>query len=270
MGLASRLGKRVLLGTFPRAFWRYEEWRIGGLHEQEIGLVPILCDRSKLSLDIGANFGMYTNYVLPCSDGCVAFEPLPHLAALLRRGSFMAGGRLRVEQVALSDRSGVTQIRMPVSKVGYSTIEPANDLTGKFERSIEVRNFDVQTRSLDEYRFENVGFIKIDVEGHEGNVLKGGAATITASKPALLVEVEERHKPGAVQFVNDFLDRLGYECYFLREGLLAPFAEFALETHQNESLPRQYVRNFIFVQGPARERLQRFCREHGPLPMRQR
>ena len=47
--------------------------------------------------------------------------------------------------------------------------------------------------NIDLERFSNVGFIKIDVEGHEHAVLEGATKTIKRNMPNLLVEMEEKH-----------------------------------------------------------------------------
>ena len=54
--------------------------------------------------------------------------------------------------------------------------------------------YDVVTKKLDNFNFTNkISFIKIDVEGHEIEVIEGGKLMIKKNKPVLLVEIEERH-----------------------------------------------------------------------------
>ena len=48
-------------------------------------------------------------------------------------------------------------------------------------------------RRLDDLALGDVGFVKIDVEGHELAVLRGAAETLQRNRPPLLVEAEERH-----------------------------------------------------------------------------
>ena len=58
----------------------------------------------------------------------------------------------------------------------------------------EFRSFYVNVKKLDNLQFENpISFIKIDVEGHEMEVIEGAIETITKNKPILLVEIEEIH-----------------------------------------------------------------------------
>jgi FkbM family methyltransferase len=263
--------RRGLIQLRPELYWRYYEWR-RGLPEPELAVLPALCRRDALSLDIGANLGLYTCALLECSSGCVAFEPLPAMARLLRRSFRRARDRFRLEQVALSDAVGKAELRAPRGTLGNSTIEPENLLRGPGNAS-GVTVHEVETRCLDDYALENVAFIKIDVEGHEERVLRGGRKTLERHRPSLVVEIEERHKPGSVAAVRGLLGELGYEGFFLDEGRLRPFDELDLGAHQDERVPERYIRNFIFPAEGARERLEEALshqperRRHSPTRM---
>ena len=76
--------------------------------------------------------------------------------------------------------------------------------------------------------------------------------TLRASRPTLLIEIEERHNPGALQRVTALLGGLGYGGWFLDEGRMRPIGEFDLKRDQNSEhvglrgrLGR-YLNNFLF------------------------
>ena len=74
----------------------------------------------------------------------------------------------------------------------------------------------VKTKRLDDIEITNaIGFIKIDVEGHEKNVLKGGEKLIKKNKPPLLVEIEKRHNGQEVIQTINFINSYGYNAYYL-------------------------------------------------------
>src|SRR5205085_10861391 len=54
-----RAGKEALLMSRPGWFWAYVKWR-HGLLEPEMDLVPLLCQKHKVSVDVGASDGAYT------------------------------------------------------------------------------------------------------------------------------------------------------------------------------------------------------------------
>ena len=89
--------------------------------------------------------------------------------------------------------------------------------------------------------------MKVDVEGHEPEVLRGAEGVLLRDHPSLLIEVEERHRVGSVEESARFLAHMGYMGFFLQRGRLLPIARFELEKHQDPASPETYVRNFVFV-----------------------
>jgi hypothetical protein len=97
----------------------------------------------------------------------------------------------------------------------------------------------------------NVGFIKIDVEGHEAAVLRGASRLIEQSAPTLLIEIEQRHIQGPIQDVFNMVAEMGYAGFFLKDWVLRSIATFDLEEDQLKHLhklhSRRYINNFIFM-----------------------
>lgn len=242
----------ILRSVLPlRIYWRILAWKIGYL-ETEMRLLPYLCKRDLVSIDIGASGGSYTAHLLTMSRKCYAFEPIPEAAKALRRklGASKCGSLL-VEAVALSDRSGEGSLTIPMDNLGRSTLEIANPLGN----ASLARKVVVPVRRLDEYDWnERVGFIKIDVEGHEEAVLRGSVETLHRDRPSLLIEVEERHNKGSISRVTCFLRDRGYRGHFYRDGKLKPIESLDAkrdqseqDLHSNESGRRRYINNFIFI-----------------------
>ncbi|MGH7153703.1 MAG: FkbM family methyltransferase [Acetobacteraceae bacterium] len=114
---------------------------------------------------------------------------------------------------------------------GLATIEIGNTLAG-----LPVIETWVQTAALDGFGLLPQ-FIKIDVEGHELAVLRGAAETLERNHPAILVEAEERHRPGAVASVADFLRHLGYHGRFPWRREWLPIEQFEPTVHQSPDVP---------------------------------
>jgi FkbM family methyltransferase len=215
-------------------------------HEPERALLPALCDSRRLGLDIGAALGAYSWPMSKLCARCIAFEPNPEQARYLRRAF---GPRLQVEGSALSDRSGEVELVIPLArhddKAGLATIAPGPWLGGQ-----PVRRIKVATHTLDQLALEPVGFVKLDVEGHELPVLKGGQGLLLRDTPNLLVELEERFGPGTIEQTRAFLGQLGYLGYFLQGHALRGIAGFDPAVHQsmaNWGVAGSYINNFIFV-----------------------
>jgi FkbM family methyltransferase len=220
----------------------------------ELHVLHLLSDPDKLALDIGANYGTYAYSLARRAKGCVAFEPNPRLAALIEQKSRSEGLNSRVHACALSDTVDEVQLSIPVVDGveidALATIEADNQLSGA-----EIRRHVVPCRRLDDFPLDPVGVVKIDAEGHELAVLRGATALIARDRPGFLVEVEERHKPGALDQIKGFFSDLGYEGFFLLGRRLRPIDEFDLARHQDPSsvemgevlFDRVYVNNFVFA-----------------------
>jgi FkbM family methyltransferase len=208
-----------------------------------------------VSLDIGADVGEFAIAMLGSSRSVIAFEPRPTQANSLAAMFGAVGAAVRIEAVAVSDEPGVTTMRVLESAPGRSTIDNHNTLTDA--GNDRVSTIEVPVVRLDDLKLDQVGFIKIDVEGHELAVLRGAADTLKRSRPALFIEAEERHHPRAVTAITEFLTGLGYTGYFELDGARRPLEEFDLTEHQNpaniDGFPtrRVYVNNFVFLPTPA-------------------
>lgn len=238
----------ILYYCFPRTV---HALRVRGNdnYEEHMELLPALCDPGKMSLDIGAKTGMYTRRIIPHSRETVAFEPIPVLSYMLRR---VFRHRARIERVALSDVDGSGILRTPFDsggkvRYGRSTIESGNPLASG--DLVRVREVSVKTRRLDDYAFSGVGFVKIDVEGHEMAVLHGAQDTLARERPNLLVEAHDDHHADAVDAVVKWLAGLGYNGYFLRDHALIAIEAFDLELDQR----RDGIENFMFIHGTRAE-----------------
>jgi len=218
--------------------------------EAELRLVPRLCPRDRAFLDVGANLGIYGGVGARVANRGIAVEPNPGVAATLARAF---GGRIEVVAAALSDRAGTVTLRVPVHDGQPLTSRGTLDATG--HGAADHVAVDVPCHRLDDLDLPRLGMIKIDVEGHEEAVLAGGFATITRDRPAILVEIEERHAPGATTTVPALLADLGYDGAFLLDGQLQPLADFRLDVHQRvehakpPNGPRRglYINNFVFT-----------------------
>jgi FkbM family methyltransferase len=221
--------------------------------EPEALLIPFLCRSDRPSIDVGAHYGGYAIRMLRHSSQVHIFEPQPMLVKRLA-AAFRFQSRVHVHPFGLSDRSGVAGLRIPLRSgqrgTGLATIDPDNRLD---EMPTDV--VEVAIKRLDEFNIHAPAFIKIDVEGHEEAVLRGGLTMIRRWKPNMLIEAEERHHPQTVKALINVLEPLGYEGFFLQSGVARPIAEFTPKIHQKSAAIAggykqrgSYFNNFIFVQ----------------------
>ena len=82
------------------------------------------------------------------------------------------------------------------------------------------------TKRLDDFALGNVGFVKIDVEGHELAVLKGARQLLVDQRPNLLVEIEEHaDRKGELDAIIEFLRELSYQGWYWQTRQWHPIEE---------------------------------------------
>jgi FkbM family methyltransferase len=179
--------------------------------------------RGDVVLDIGANIGthaLFFSHLVRAQGRVLAFEPLgPNIDALretMRRRSRVSN--VRVFQTAVGNPRKARQdvvIRAPGEDLTQASLRFQG--AGSWEGETNVREYAVSLTSLDAdgdvQALSSIDFIKIDVEGGELDVWKGGAQTIRRHKPLVYCEVYEKwatsfdYTPGEL-FV--FAKSLGY------------------------------------------------------------
>jgi hypothetical protein len=103
----------------------------------------------------------------------------------------------------------------------------------------------IRLETLDSQGLRNIGFIKIDVEGHEENVIRGGIETLKQNKPVLVVEIEKRHAGKPAGATIGLIEKLGYRGYFFDGGRRRPVSEYE-ERMQDPGYP-SYINDFLFL-----------------------
>jgi FkbM family methyltransferase len=217
--------RRVLKALLGRRIWtRLRAARIKSRPtERELELAVTIVRRlaSGVTIDVGANNGMYAIPLVAAGARLVAFEANPMLCEWLRSE---LPPSVAVENFALSNVAGLVTLRIPIIAgreiAGMATIAETNNFDNfAVERT---RRIDVSAISLDNYaaewlRGQAVTFMKIDVEGAEEQVLRGAHDILERDRPVLLVETETRHGADLAAIFSD-LAQLDYRPYVLAES----------------------------------------------------
>lgn len=247
--MTSRL-KSMIRDALPNASqvplkFYVDRWR--GYHEPEMALLPILVGRGARVIDVGGNRGAYAYQLFRLGAKVEVFEPNPACFTVLQAWAYRRAS-VEIHPVGLSDHEGAIELRIPVDESGVE-----HDASASMEPHVfaQARTQVVPLRTLDSFDFQNVRFLKIDVEGHESKVLMGASALLAASRPAVLVEIEQRHLEQPMSAVFELLLRAGYSGWFLDGGALRPIGLFDPSAHQSmtafENGGTRYINNFLFL-----------------------
>lgn len=211
---------------------RYVIEERGDWFEDEIRFVRKLFGPGLRTIDVGANYGVYTLSMaaLAESSGSIhAFEPGSATAATLRE-SLKENGFKQVSVIerAVSDKVGRGHFRIE----GNSELNRLIDAPDSVEadEGVDVTTLD---HCREEFGWGAMDFIKIDAEGQEPQVVRGAARLLTETSP--LVMAEYKHGQNINHEVIEAFTDLGYKAYRLVPGLmvLVPVADAsALDPYQ--------------------------------------
>ena len=166
-----------------------------------------------VAIDVGANLGEWTvplARAVGVAGRIIAMEPVPRNAAALE--ATLAANALRQAEVlrsAASDQDGTVEFVVPV--VTSARIDTGTARIGPACAGHEALR--VPRRSLDslaaERGLDRLDLIKIDVEGHEHQVLDGAAGILGRWRPVLVIETGHEAQ-GSRAVIHDQLGGLGY------------------------------------------------------------
>lgn len=220
-----------------------------GVEEEDRGQVKLLKKLLKpdqVFFDIGANIGVITLIAANLlTEGDVhAFEPSNHhLEKLHRNLEVNDFQNVKVNPFGLSDENAVHELYLPNEKedrirnTGRATV---NEIQAEDE---EFKKEEIETRCLDSYVQEQnvnrIDFLKIDVEGEELSVLRGGADTIKEYQPRVTMELNRHHLDRAGVSPGDVLEywnKHNYSVYRIGyDGEVIPISN-AEEFHEHQNL----------------------------------
>lgn len=260
MSLYSQLAEQLQY-IFPEFYKRRFFKKLNGLTaenilarkvEPEMLWLKNSMNNDAVFFDIGANVGAYIYLLedkLP-SKNIFAFEPNANLFLRLKR----IFPNINVADVALSDENTIAEFKIPVmnGKTVHTrgTLQTGNREMG--ESASKIQN--VQVIPLDDWcslnRIEKIDFIKIDVEGNELKTLRGAEKSIRNFRPALMVEIEQRHHDFPIWNIIEEVLGWGYSAHYLGRKTLRPevLTKEILENQDaaNVKVYDSYINNIIF------------------------
>lgn len=172
-----------------------------------LGQTKKYLSKEKNTIDVGAATGMYTSFFAEHSKWVYSFEAVPPVYNQL---------------VKVKNRfNNITTYNNAVCNfIGESNfyVDDKRLSNSGFQNLVNGQEISVNTVTIDSMSFSNVGFIKVDVEGNELDVLNGAIKTIEDNRPVCMVEVYAKFNKYPVETTFDFFFDLGYNCFYNYKG----------------------------------------------------
>ena len=205
--------QQIIRNTYYKIKFINARWE----HEKDLFIVEKVLRENMVAVDVGANYGLYSKFMSQFvgSIGTVyAFEPI--LKTFISLSNNVKGNRysnIKIFNSALSDKEGKVEMVIPNYESGGENLYEArisSEITGENSESVNTQVLDKILQSE-----KKIDFIKIDVEGHEMNVLKGSLKTIKNSSPIFLIEINGGINPKNenANSIIDLLKEFHYESF---------------------------------------------------------
>ncbi len=161
---------------------------------QTFKIMNIVLENESTFIDVGCHKGEVMDQALKLSPigNHFAYEPIPYLYEELK---VKYKDICIVKNFAISDNSGNSDFHHVVSNPAYSGIKKRS-----YPKEEKINKIKIKTSTLDDELINErrVDLIKIDVEGGEYGVLKGGQKIIEKFHPVIIFE----HGLGASDYYN--------------------------------------------------------------------
>ena len=150
--------------------------------------------RNTICLDIGANIGNHSLFFSNYFDSVHYFEPHPETFELLKfnsRNNF----NVHVYKYGLSSENGIFELGSDQkSSIGSARNNESKISSDEFQKKYNNYLFKVRLKKFDEIEkfksmYDKISFIKLDVEHHEVEVIKGMQKFLNKNKPLITFEI---------------------------------------------------------------------------------
>lgn len=147
-------------------------------------------------IECGCHIGTHTIKLAKLCKKIYGFEPMPKTNYILNMNIYVN----KIENAVISDlgvssEPGKTNfLWTSVGNPGASGLN--NNPMGKPKYANIKDNIEVELTTIDSLNLDKLDFMKIDVEGYEQLVIKGGMVTISKFKPVIVMEVWKDHFGG--------------------------------------------------------------------------
>jgi len=208
------------------------------LHIKEfmLGQTKMYLSKDKNVIDVGAATGMYSSFFAQHSKEVYAFEAVPPVYKQLE----LVGQRIKninCYNLAVSDFDGKSEFYVDDKRLSNSS----------FQNLVNGQKIEVETIKLDNFKLNNIGFMKIDVEGVELDVLNGAVDIIKEYKPTCMVEVYDKFNKYPVETTFDFFFSRNYKCYYNERAKGLKQVNNMNEALEAQKIPQITDGDFLFT-----------------------
>ncbi|MGH2667357.1 FkbM family methyltransferase [Flavobacterium sp.] len=217
--------------------------------EPELLYLNQVLQSDSVFIDIGTNKGIYLYQAekIIKNGKIIGFEPNKKLVDFVSKLFKTA----KVYPFAVSSKAGISILNIPKKGKGLQDTRASLEALGG-----DVEKIEIETIRLDDWVKEQgiakIDLVKIDVEGHEFDSVKGCENILKTIRPVFIIEIELRHAKYPIEAIFNFIKDYGYTVFYFDRKTLQPvpfevdaMADFQKDEYLNDF--NRYINNFIFI-----------------------
>ena len=149
------------------------------------------------SIDVGSNIGFWSKQLAEKFKHVYAFEPHPDNNECYKK-NLNEYNNYTLYEIAVSNVSNkILELYVSPDECGNASLNNFGVMEGTTDRKIEavsLKTIPVKVDKIDDYNLKDIGFIKVDCQNHEQEVVEGAIQTIDKYSPVLCLELPVRNK----------------------------------------------------------------------------
>src|SRR5210317_729413 len=206
------------------------------INEFMLGQTRNYLSKDKNAIDVGAATGMYSSYFAQKSKQVYSFEAvLPVYKQLELTAKRIKN--INCFNLAVSDFDGKSEFYVDDKRLSNSS----------FQNLVNGQKIEVDTIKLDNFKLDSIGFMKIDVEGVELDVLNGASNLIKEYKPTCMVEIYDKFNKYPVETTFDYFFSRGYKCFYNHRAQGLKQVNNIQEGKEAQKIPEITDGDFLFT-----------------------
>jgi len=167
--------------------------------------------KNNICIDAGANIGNHSVFFSRFFKKVYAFEPNKKPLEILKVNAKW-NKNIEVVPYAVSDTQSIGYISQNQSNIGASKLVAKNIESNSLLLQIKLNLMDAL---IPKNQHANIGFIKLDVEGHEYEAMLGAEEIIVNSSPIIAFELLRKDYDVKFHKIRHFLNTHGYNKFMV-------------------------------------------------------
>jgi len=187
-------------------------------HEQRKYALSWVKDFNLNALDVGSNIGFWSKQLAEKFKHVYAFEPHPDNNKCYKKNLNDYKNYTLYENAVSNVSNKTLDLYVSQDECGNASLNNFGVMEGTTNRKqelIKLKTIPVKVEKIDDYNLKDIGFIKVDCQSHEQEVVEGAIQTIDKYSPVLCLELPVRTQK-EINYKNNMIEYLKKYNYIYR------------------------------------------------------